>query len=144
MGRGCGWRWGGELLDSNYSGYYNLDMWLLVAGILILIIASVLHSYCAVGVKAKPVFSAAIFSSRIGIVFQIGWMILFIAGTAILFVANWIVGIISIPIYWLVLPLLITPRMRRYYLGSWDENKDILEKHGYNKDNYLDGDRWKR
>ena len=80
-------------------------MWLLVAGILVLIIASVLHSYCAVGVKAKPAFSAAIFSSRMGMVFQIGWMVLFIAGTAMLFVANWIVGIISIPIYWLVLPL---------------------------------------
>ena len=119
-------------------------MWLLVAGIIILMIASVLHSYCAVGVKAKPTFSAAIFSSRMGIAPQIGWMILYIAGTVILVVANWIVGIISIPIYWLVLPLLITPRMRRYYLGSWEENKDVLEEHGYNKDNYLDGDWWKR
>ena len=119
-------------------------MWLLIFGILILLVASVLHSYCAVGVKAKPVFSAAIFSSRMGMVLQIGWMLLFIAGTAMLFVANWIVGIIAIPIYWLVLPLLITPSMRKYYLGSWDENKDILEKHGYNKGNYLDGDWWKR
>jgi len=36
-------------------------MWLLISGILILLIASVLHSYCAVGVKAKPIFSASIF-----------------------------------------------------------------------------------
>jgi len=119
-------------------------MWLLVAGIIILMIASVLHSYCAVGVKAKPTFSAAVFWSWVGMVLQIGWMILYIAGTVILFFANWIVGIISIPIYWLVLPLLITPRMRRYYLGSWEENKDILEEHGYNKDNYLNGDWWKK
>ena len=119
-------------------------MWLLISGILILLIASVLHSYCAVGVKAKPIFSAAVFWSRMGIVPQIGWMVMFVAGTVILFVANWIVGIISIPIYWFVLPLLITPRMRRYYLGSWEENKDTLEKHGYNKDNYLSGDWWKK
>ena len=134
----------GSSIDTHEWRYYTLGMWLLIVGIILLVVAAVLHSYCAVGVKAKPVFSAAIFWSRKGRLLQTGWMILYIAGTVMLFFANWIVGIISIPIYWFVLPLLITPRMRRYYLGSWEENKDVLEEHGYNKDNYLDGDWWKR
>ncbi len=40
--------------------------------------------------------------------------------------------------------LLITPSMKKYMLGSWDDNKHILEKWGYTKYNYLSGDWWKR
>jgi len=119
-------------------------MWLLISGVLILLVASVLHSYCAIGVKASPVIAPAIFYSRAGIILQIGWIVLFVAGTVMLFIVNWIVGIVAIPVYWLVLPILITPSMKKYMLGSWDDNKHILEKRGYTKYNYLSGDWWKR
>ena len=69
---------------------------------------------------------------------------LFIVGIVMLFFVNWVVGIVAIPVYWFVLRLLIAPRMKRYMLGSWDENRDVLEKHGYNKDNYLGGSWWHR
>ncbi len=78
-------------------------MWLLISGVLILLVASVLHSYCAIGVKASPVIAPAIFYPRAGIILQIGW----------------IVRIVAIPVYWLVLPILITPSMKKYMLGPW-------------------------
>jgi len=102
-------------------------MWLLISGVLILLVASVLHSYCAIGVKTSPVIAPAIFYSRAGLILQVGW----------------IVGIVAIPVYWLVLPILITPSMKKFMLGSWDD-KHILEKRGYTKYNYLSGDWWKR
>ena len=119
-------------------------MWLLVAGVLILIIATVLHLYCGIGTQVLRSMAPAIFYSRLGLLLQIGWIALFIIGTVLLFIYNWIVGLISIPIYWLVLPLLIGPSIKRRMLGSWDELKDLLEGRGYNKDNYLNGDWWKR
>ena len=120
-------------------------MWLLVAGIILLAVTAVWQSYCLISGRASSSFAPAIFySSIINIFLQLSWIMLFIAGIVMLFFVNWIVGIVAIPIYWFILRLLIAPRMKKYMLGSWDENKDVLEKHGYNKDNYLDGDWWKR
>ena len=67
-------------------------MWLLISGVLILLVASVLHSYCAIGMKALPVIAPAIFNSRAGITLQIGRSVLFVAGTVMLFIVNSIVG----------------------------------------------------
>ena len=120
-------------------------MWLLVAGIILLVVTAIWQSYCLIGGRASPLFAPAIFYSPIvNILLQLSWIILFIVGIVMLFFVNWVVGIVAIPVYWFVLRLLIAPRMKRYMLGSWDENKDILEKHGYNKDNYLDGRWWQK
>jgi len=84
-----------------------------------------------------------VFSSSVGILLQIGWIILFLIGAGLLFIQNWILGAIAVILYWFVLPLLITPSMKKYVLPPWDEVKDILEKRGYSKNNYLHGDWWK-
>ncbi len=122
-------------------------MWLLISGVLILLIASLLHSYCAVGVQASPVIAPAIFYSSARILLQIGWIILFVVGTVMLFIVNWIAGIVAIPVYWFVLPLGMTPILKKWMLPSWDDMpdhvKDTMRKLGYNKDNYLRGDWWK-
>ena len=87
-------------------------------------------------------FAPAIFySSVVNILLQRSWTMLFIVGILMLFFVNWVVEIIAIPVHLFVVNSLIAPRMKRYMLGSWDENRDVLEKHGYNKDNYLNG-RW--
>jgi len=69
---------------------------------------------------------------------------LFVIGIVMLFIADWIWGIVAIPVYWFLLPLLSTPIVKKWMLGSWDENKHILEKRGYTKYNYSSGDWWKR
>ena len=94
--------------------------------------------------QMKTVMAPAIFFSPIGTLLQIGWIILFVAGTVMLFIANWIVGLIAISVYWFVFPLLITRWMQERMLGPWDEAKGHLEPLGYTKDNYLDGDWWKK
>ena len=120
-------------------------MWLLVTGVILLVVTAIWQSYCLIGGRASPMFAPAIFySSVVNILLQLSWIMLFIVGIVMLFFVNWVVGIVAIPVYWFVLRLLIAPRMKRYMLGSWDENRDVLEKHGYNKDNYLDGGWWKR
>ena len=93
--------------------------------------------------KASSVIAPAIFYSPAVIILQTGWIVLFVAGTVMLFIVNWIAGIVAIPVYWFVLPILITPSMKKYMLGSWDDNKYILEERGYTEDNYLSGDWWK-
>ena len=89
-------------------------MWLVISAIVILLIASFLHSYCAVGLKMSIIDRPLIFDSSAGRLLQIGWIVLFIIGIAILFIANWIWGIIGIGVYWLLLPLLVTPIVKKY------------------------------
>jgi len=112
-------------------------MWLLISGVIILFVASFLHSYCAIGVQASPLIAPAIFYSHAGTFLQIGWIVLFVIGVVMLFVVNWIVGIVAILVYWFLLPLLVAPIVKKWMLGSWDDNKHILEERGYTKDNYL-------
>ena len=117
-------------------------MWLLVAGIILLLLTAIWQTYCLVGGRASPVFAPAIFYSAIvNMSLQLSCIILFIGAIVMLFFVNWIIGLISIPFYFTLIRQ-IAPHVKRYMLGSWDENKDILEERGYNKDNYLDGDWW--
>ena len=117
-------------------------MWLLVAGILLLVLTAIWQCYCLVGGRASPSYAPAIFySAVVNMSLQLSCIILFIGAIVMLFFVNWIIGLISIPFYFILIRQ-IAPHMKRYMLGSWDENKDILEERGYNKDNYLDGDWW--
>ena len=84
-------------------------MWLVISAIVILLIASFLHSYCAVGLKMSWLDRPMILDSSAGKLLQIGWIVLFVVGIAVLFIANWVWGVIGIAVYWLLHPLLITP-----------------------------------
>ena len=89
-------------------------MSLVISAIVILVIASFLHSYCAVGLKMSWVDRPMIFDSSAGKLLQIGWIVLFVIGVVLLFSENWIWGIIAIAAYWLLLPLLVTPIVKKY------------------------------
>jgi ABC-type multidrug transport system fused ATPase/permease subunit len=125
-------------------------MWLLIIGILILLIAAFWHSYSAVGSSTAPIIAPMLFGSRRKIDFILvnGWLILFVVGVIILFLENWLVGIIAILVYWFVLPLLINPFVTKWILPSWDDMPDklkaTLEEMGYNRKNYLHGNWWKK
>jgi len=90
------------------------NMWLVIPGIVILLISSFLHSYCAIGVQCLLSLRPMIFDSSIGKLLQIGWIVLFVIGVVMLFFGNWIWGIVAIAVYWLLLPLLITPIVRKH------------------------------
>lgn len=122
-------------------------MWLLISGILIPLIGSFLHSYCAIGRQSSDAHRPMIFDSFAGILLQIAWIALFVIGISLLFIANWILGIVGVFVYWFLLPLLVTPIVKKWMLPAWDDLpgdvKDTLGKLGYKKDNYLHGDWWK-
>jgi hypothetical protein len=121
-------------------------MGFLIAGIIILIIASFWHSYASVVAKSSPLYRPAFYYSNRNY-FQLGWLVLFLLGIAFLFVYHWIVGIVCGLVYWFLLPLIVAPLVRKWYLPSWDELsdelKDILREAGYSKKNYLNGHWWK-
>lgn len=125
-------------------------MWLLIIGILILLYTSFWHSYSAIGTVASPLYVSIIFNSRRKIDFILvhGWLIFFVLGFIILFLENWLVGIIAILVYWFVLPLVIHPLVRKWTLPSWDKLSDgtkaTLEVMGYNRKNYLRGNWWRK
>lgn len=122
-------------------------MWLLVAGILLLIIASVLHSYCGVGIKCSTIYRPTFFDTVYPRVSHLVWVVPFLIGISLFFIYHWIVGAIGLFVYWFVMPLLITPFIRKWMLPSWgelpDEARASLQRIGYSKSNYLNGDWWK-
>jgi len=121
-------------------------MGFLIAGIIVLILASLLHSYCSIGIKMLNSLRPMVFDTN-PILLQLGWILFFIIGIILLFLYNWIIGIIGIIVYWFLLPLIVTPIVRRRMLPSWEELpdflKDKLSGEGYDKENYLNGDWWK-
>ena len=122
-------------------------MWLLVVGILVLIVASVLHSYCGVGMKCSAIHRPMFFDTVHSSVPHLVWMVPFLIGISFLFIYHWIVGAIGLFVYWFVMPLLITPFIRKWMLPSWDELPDEtranLRRMDYDQNNYLNGDWWK-
>lgn len=118
-------------------------MWLLISGLFTLILASFLHSYCAIGRQASRSIRPMAFESSTGILLRVGWIILFLIGAGLVIALNWVWAIIAVILYWFGLPLIVTPIMRKYMLPPWDQVKDILEKCGYTKNNYRQGDWWK-
>lgn len=122
-------------------------MGFLIGGIILLILASFWHSYCAIASKSSPVFRPVAYYSN-PVILQVGWIILFIIGLALLFVYHWIAGVVGGFIYWFLLPVFVHPVVRKWMLPSWDELsdelKDTLKRIGYDEKNYLRGNWWKK
>jgi hypothetical protein len=128
------------------SGKGNRPMGFLIAGIIILIIASFWHSYASVVANSSPLYRPIVYYSNRNL-FQLGWLALLLLGISFLFLYHWIAGIVGVLVYWFLLPLIVSHLVRKWYLPSWDELsdelKDILQGAWYSKENYLDGHWWK-
>ena len=116
---------------------------LTLVGIVSLLFASVLESYCEFGRQVRPEFRPGVFATRRSYLLQAGWVILLLAGGALLFVTHPIVGLIGVAFFWLLLPISVGPRVRRRFLPPWDELKHELEAQGYNEQNYWRGNWWR-
>ena len=78
---------------------------MLIAGIAILVIASFSHSYVSVGMKLTELNRPEILYSHPKLL-NTGWILLFLIGIILVFVANWVCGIIATFVYWFVLSLI--------------------------------------
>ncbi len=120
------------------------NIWLIVAGVVVLLIAAVLEAYCEFGRQVAPKYRPEIFSTQTGVLFWIGWITLLIIACTMLFLAHPIAAFVAIMIFWLLLPLWLTPMIRKRMLPPWDVVQGELESQGYTKDNYLSGDWWRK
>ena len=119
-------------------------LWFVVLGILSLVVSGVLQQYCEISRRCRPELRAKVFTSRLGLLLEIGWIVLLATGGVLLWLAYPIVGIVAIVMYWLLFPLAINQRLKRRMLPPWNVVKGDLAKLGYTQYNYLRGDWWKK
>lgn len=120
------------------------DIWLIIAGAVMLLIAAVLEAFCEFGRQAAPEYRPEIFGTRTGVLFWVGWITLFLIACLMLFFAHPIAGLAGVVVFLVLLPLWLVPMMRKRMLPPWDIVKDELEGQGYTEDNYTSGDWWKK
>lgn len=117
-------------------------------GFLIIILASILESYCSFNRQARPDIQHKIFKTRLKYLLEAAWILLLLGGGCLLFFFGGIgeVAIILLGIgviaFWLILPFIVTPVMRNRLLPPWDDVKKELEPKGYDEKNYWRGDWW--
>ena len=121
-----------------------LSAFLPLLGLVSLIFASILQTYCEFGRQARPEFRPSVFATKWSYLLEAGWMILLmLGGVLLLLTTHWVVCVVGVASFWLLLPISIGPRVRRRFLPSWDEMKRDLEREGYNERNYWRGNWWR-
>jgi len=119
-------------------------MWTIL-GFLIVICASILECYCSFGRQARSDVRPNVFKTWVRFVLEGLWMLLLIGGAVILFLFSGfsiITPIVAIVLFWLVLPFIINPIMRKRLLPPWDEVKKELGPKGFNEHTYWRGSWW--
>ena len=119
-------------------------VWFVFLGILSLLLSAVLQSFCEIGRQSRPELRVKVFDSPVRRLFQMGWLVLLLIGGVLLWFVHPVVGLVSIFVYWVLLPLSIDRRIKERMLPPWSVVKGDLEKLGYNEHNYLRGDWWKK
>ena len=122
---------------------------LIVLGFLLILLASVLESYCEFNRLARQNIRHKIFNTPFRYILEAGWIILLLAGGSLLFLIGGLGDLMSVILlvigiggFWLVFPFIITPIMRNRLLPPWDNVKEELASKGYNEKNYWRGDWW--
>lgn len=111
-------------------------------GVFMLLLGGIMESYCTISRQCQPSLRAKIFGSRRVPLLYAGWILLLVIGALLLWMVNGILMVVSVVVFWVLLPLLLMPMVKRRVLPPWDVVKGDLGKHGYTEDNYLKGDWW--
>ncbi len=120
------------------------NMWFLIAGLIILVISSVIQSFWEFGREVRADLRPAVFDTYWRHVILAGWVILLIVSGVLLLLSQPVVAIAAIVVYWLLLPISVGSRVRRRALPPWIDLRNELEKEGYTEHNYWRrGDWWK-
>jgi hypothetical protein len=87
---------------------------MLISGIILFVLGAILQAYCRLDTKdniARPI----LFDTSLGLVLKIGWIILFLAGIVLIFIANWALGIFALVVYWGILRLLFFDILKKLF-----------------------------
>lgn len=118
--------------------------WALLGGMLLLLIASVLESLWEFGRQARPDLRPAFFQTAWRGAILASWVLLLLIGGVMLVMADVLVGLIAIVVFWMLLPISVAPRVRRRFLPPWEDLKGELDPQGFTENNYWRrGDWWK-
>ena len=121
-------------------------LWYVILGFLLVIVASVLETFCAFGRLARPDIKPRILKTKFRWVLEALWVLMLVGGGVLLFLRGDQIGLIlavaAVIGFWLVLPFVLTPIMRNRLLPQWDEVKKELIQKGYDEKNYWRGDWW--
>ena len=122
---------------------------LILLGFLLIILAAILQAYCEYGRQARPDIQPHVFTTGFRYVMEGGWWLLMLLGAVLLFgfpgsPSGFVIACIGIVLFWLVLPFIINPILRKRLLPPWDDVKEELEPKGYKQSNYLRGNWWKK
>ena len=121
--------------------------WMILLGFVLVIVASVIETYCAFGRQARPDIKPRLLKSWFRWVLEVFWVLLLIVGSVLPLLFRWdqlgiiLAGVLVIS-FWLILPFILTPIMRNRLLPHWDEVKAELIPKGYDEKSYWRGDWW--
>ena len=119
---------------------------LIILGFLIIVCASVLECYCSFGRQARSDVQPHVFKTWARFVLEGIWILLLLSGAILLFLTSGtfelLTPLVGIVLFWLVLPFIINPILRKRLLPPWDEVKKELGVKGYTERNYWRGGWW--
>ena len=91
---------------SAISRYIILEV--LIAGIILSVLGAIVFSYCMVGMKQSEINRPKILNSKFGFVLRAsGIILIIIVGILLLFISNWIWGIVTLVGIWFIIPSII-------------------------------------
>ena len=89
---------------------------MLIAGIILLVIGSVIFTYCMLGLRVPRPERPPILLTSLGILLQISGLVLTLIGIVLIFIINWIWGIIALVALYFIIRLIIVPILGRLRL----------------------------
>ena len=125
-----------------------MDGMYMFIGFFLIILASLVESFCTFGRQAMPEYKPGLLKGGIRWVFEGLWVLLLLAGGVSLLVDVWLFGgpwwefVIGIAAFWLILPFLFAPILRRRLLPHWEEVKKELAPKGLSENTYWRDDWW--
>ncbi len=122
------------------------NIWFVIIGFLLVLVASVIERYCEFGRQARPDVKPGILKSWFRWVLEALWALMLVASGVLMLVRSDQIGLIlagvAIVSFWIIIPFILTPIIRNRLLPSWDEVKNELTPKGYTEKDYWRGDWW--
>ncbi|MDD5190655.1 MAG: hypothetical protein PHE50_06415 [Dehalococcoidales bacterium] len=121
---------------------------LTLIGLILILLSAVGEAFCNFGRAAMPQYKPGILKTPFRWVFEVLWVLLLLGGGIALLLdamvsGLWLLVVITIVVFWLLLPLLFNTIMQKRFLPHWEEVKRELAPKGLNENNYWRDDWWK-
>ncbi len=118
--------------------------WFMLGGFVLLLFSSILESLWEFGRQVRADLRPDFFDGPRRTLILAGWVLCLLGGGVLLMMVDVKVGLVGIVVFWMLLPISVSPRVRKRFLPPWDDLKKELESQGFTERNYWRrGDWWK-